>query len=222
MRGGMLRYYGCTALYACDDTVSLRMVEIPGENVGSGRRGCGRVHCSTDLPDRMVTGWYRRAGCRMFLWSGYGCSDYMSMLPTTCLCAYGYTSSHPNLSEPCTIPPPPSASTCDRATPALVRFRRTLHVAPLSTDVRWPTDRTRGGLCGVGARVGTSKPTSPLGRRRRYLAPRWVFDTEKYAHRLAAASRPARPDLGRSGRVSFQTIMVKQSWSGPASVRVAV
>jgi hypothetical protein len=114
MRGGMLRYYSCTALYACDDTVSLRMVEIPGKNVGSGRRRCGRVHCSTDLPDRTVTGWYRRVGCRMFLRSGYGCSDCMSMLPTTCLCAYGYTSSRPNLSEPCTIPPLPLPATAPR------------------------------------------------------------------------------------------------------------
>ena len=67
---------------------------------------------------------------------------------------------------------------------------------------------SRGGLCGVGPRVGTSKPTSPLGRRRRYLAPARVLDAKKYAHHLVAASRPAWPDPGRSGRVSS-----KQSWS---------
>ena len=67
---------------------------------------------------------------------------------------------------------------------------------------------SRGGLCGVGPRVRTSKPTLPLGRRRRYLASVWVFDAAKYAHRLGAASRPTRPNLGRIGRVSF-----KQSWS---------
>jgi hypothetical protein len=206
MRGGMLRHYGCTALYACDDTVSLRMVEIPGKNVGSGRRGCGRVHCSTDLPDRVVTGWYRRVGCRMFLWSGYGCSDYMPVLPTTCLCAYGYTSSQPNLSEPYTIPPlaPPATVLRPRLSvsggPCMwLRFR---------PNVRWPAAYTWGGLCGVGARVGTSKPTSPLGRRRRYLASAWVLDAEKYAHRPGAASHPTCPSLGRIGRVSS-----KQSWS---------
>ena len=67
---------------------------------------------------------------------------------------------------------------------------------------------SRGGLCRVGPRVGTSKPTSPLGRRRRYLASVWVFDAKKYAHRLGAASHPTRPNLGCFGRVSF-----KQSWS---------
>jgi hypothetical protein len=94
-----------------------------------------------------------------------------------------------------------------RATPALVRFRRTSHVAPLSTDVRRLTAHTWGGLCGVGPRVGTSKPTSPLGRRRRYLGSVWVFDAEKYAHRLGAAPHPTCPNPGRIGRVSF-----KQSW----------
>lgn len=96
----MFRYYGRATLHACDDAVSLRMVEIPGENVGLGRRGCGRVHCSTDLPDGMAMGWYHRVGRRMFLRSGYGCSDYVSMLSTTCLYTYDHTSSHPNLPEP--------------------------------------------------------------------------------------------------------------------------
>ena len=67
---------------------------------------------------------------------------------------------------------------------------------------------SRGGLYGVGPRVRTSKPTSPLGRRRRYLASVWVFDAEKYAYRSGAASHPTRPNLGRISRVSF-----KQSWS---------
>jgi hypothetical protein len=135
MRGGMLRHYGCTALYVCDDTVSLRIVEIPGKNVGSGRRGCRCIHCSTDLPDRMITGWYRRVGCRMFLWFRYGCSDRLFVLCTTCLYVYDYTSSRPNLPKPYHSL---SASTCDHATPTLVHFRRASRVALLSTDVRWP------------------------------------------------------------------------------------
>jgi hypothetical protein len=57
---------------------------------------------------------------------------------------------------------------------------------------------------GSGPAFGTSKPTSPLGRRRRYLASAWVFDAEKYADRLGAALRLTRASLGRSGRVSFK------------------
>jgi hypothetical protein len=36
------------------------------------------------------------------------------------------------------------------------------------------------------------------------LCPYRFFDTEKYAYRLRAASRPTRPNLGRIGRVSFK------------------
>jgi hypothetical protein len=66
---------------------------------------------------------------------------------------------------------------------------------------------SQGGLYRVGPRVRTLKPTSPLGRRRRYLASVWVFDAEKYAHRLGAASHPTCPNLGHISRVPF-----KQSW----------
>ena len=79
-------------------------------------------------------GWYHRVGRWMFLRSGYGCSDYVSMLSTTCLYTYDHTSSHSNLSEPYDSP---SASTCNHATPAHIHFRRTSRVALLSTDVRW-------------------------------------------------------------------------------------
>ena len=89
-------------------------VEIPGENVGLGRRGCKRVHCSTDLPDSIAIGWYHRVGRRMFLRSRYGCSDYVSMLSTTCLYTYDHTSSHPNLPEPYGSPPPPLPATTPR------------------------------------------------------------------------------------------------------------
>lgn len=167
MRGGMLRHYGCTTLHACDDTVSSRMVEIPGKNVGLGRRGSGRVHCSTDLPDRMATGWYRRVGCRMFLWSGYGCSGHVFMLCTTCLHAYDHTSSHPNHPEPYDSP---SASTCDHATPALVHFRRGSRVALLSTDVRWPI---------------ACIPGRPLWG----WAPRWNIKTDLTPRAAATISR---------------------------------
>jgi hypothetical protein len=129
----MLRYYDRTILYAYDDIVSLRIVEIPGENVGLRQRGYGRVYCSTDLPDRMVIGWYRYVGYRMFRRSGYGCSDCSFILCTTCLHVYDYTSSRSNLSEPYDSP---SDSTCDCVTPALVHFRRALYVALLSTDVQ--------------------------------------------------------------------------------------
>ena len=167
MCGGMLRHYSCTALHACDDTVSLRMVEIPGENAGSGRRGYGRVHCSTDLPDRMFTGWYRRVGCRMFLRSGYGCSDCSFVLYTTYLGVYDHTSSRPNLPEPYDSP---SDSTCDHATPALVHFRRASRIALLSTDVRWPI---------------TCIPGRPLWGR----TPRWNIKTDLTPRAAATISR---------------------------------
>ena len=217
MRGGVLRHHGGTALHACDDTVSLRMVEIPGENVGLGRRGYGRVHCSTDLPDRMVTGWYRRVGCRMFLRSRYGCSDCSFVLCTACLHVYDHTSSRPNLLEPYDSPPssfPPSDSTYNRATPALVHFRRASRVALLSTDVRWPI---------------ACIPGRPLWGR----APRWNIKTDLTPRAAATISRVRMgfrcckirasprggvashpPEPGAYRPCFFQTIMVKQSWSG--------
>jgi hypothetical protein len=138
---------------------------------------------------------------RMPLRSGCGCSDYMSGLSTAYPYTYGHTSPHPNPSESYTIPPLPLPATAPR-------LRLSVSGGPCIWLRFRPTFDGRLGLCGVGARVGTSKPTSPLGRRRRYLAPVWVFDAKKYAHHLAAAPRPARPDPGRFGRVSF-----KQSWS---------
>jgi hypothetical protein len=82
MRGGMLRHHGYATLHARDDTVSPRMVEMPGENVGSGRLGRGRIHCSTDLLDRVAMDWYRLDGCRMSLRSEYWCSDQCSQQST--------------------------------------------------------------------------------------------------------------------------------------------
>jgi hypothetical protein len=69
-----------------------------------------------------------------------------------------------------------------------------------------PASGPRWGWCGVAlpALFGTSKPTSPLRRRRRYLATARVWDAEKHADRLGAAPRPAGANLGRSGRVSFK------------------
>ena len=95
----MLRHYSRMILYICDDTVSLQIVEILGEIVSLEQHRYRRVYCSTDLPDRMVTGWYRYVSCRMFLQSRYGYSDYSFVLCTTCLYIYDYTSSYPNLSE---------------------------------------------------------------------------------------------------------------------------
>jgi hypothetical protein len=71
---------------------------------------------------------------------------------------------------------------------------------PASTGVWW----LPGLLCGVGPRVRTLKPTSPLRRRRHYLATLRVLDPKKYADRLIVAPGPARANLGRFGRVSFK------------------
>ena len=67
-----------------------------------------------DLLDRMATVYHCYVGCRIFLRSGYACSDHVSILPTTCLCTCGYTSSYPKLSKPCTIPPLPLPATAPR------------------------------------------------------------------------------------------------------------
>lgn len=48
MRGSVLRHYSSAAFYACDNTVLLRMDEMPGENVGL--QWCGYVYCLIDLP----------------------------------------------------------------------------------------------------------------------------------------------------------------------------
>jgi hypothetical protein len=66
------------------------------------------------------------------------------------------------------------------------------------------TRRRRRLPCGVGPRVGTPKPTSPLRRRRHYLATLRVSGAQKYADRPAAALGPDRTDSGRFGRVSFK------------------
>ena len=86
------------------------------------------------------------------------------------------------------------ASACTLSDPDLLKPKNP------STSVRW----LPGLLCGVGPRVGTPKPTSPLRRRRHYLATLRVSGPKKYADRLATASGPARAILGRSGRVSFK------------------
>lgn len=170
--------------------------------LGAGASIARRIH-------RMVCGYGLISLCRLpnvsMVWVRVF-SDYISMLPTTCLCAYGDTSSHPNLPEPCTIPPLPLPATAPRLRSSISGGPRVWPCFRPTFGGRLPA--SRGGLCGVGPRVGTSEPTSPLGRRRRYLASVWVFDAERYAHRLGAAPRPTCPNLGRIGRVSF-----KQSWS---------
>jgi hypothetical protein len=85
---------------------------------------------------------------------------------------------------------------------------------PASTGVWW----LPGLLCGVGPRVGTPKPTSPLRRRRHYLATLRVLGPKKYADRLAAAPGPARANLGRFGRVSFKGSQSKDHSRGPRTL----
>lgn len=73
-------------------------------------------------------------------------------------------------------------------------------------------------LRGVGPRVGTSKPTSPLRRRRHCLATPRVSDVEKYADRLLAASGPVCAGLGPFGRVSFKGSRSKDHGRGPPAL----
>jgi hypothetical protein len=54
MRGGMLWYYGGTAFYIYNNTVLLRMDEMPSENVGLRWRR--HVYCSIDLPGYRFVG----------------------------------------------------------------------------------------------------------------------------------------------------------------------
>jgi hypothetical protein len=59
------------------------------------------------------------------------------------------------------------------------------------------------GRCGVAVPAfRTSKPTSPLRRRRQYLTMARVWDAENYADHLGAAPCPAGADPRRFGRVS--------------------
>jgi hypothetical protein len=71
-------------------------------------------------------------GLRMSPRSGYGSTDYMSTPPSVSTYASTYTASDPSLPQPKNSP---AASTCDRAAPALVRFRYALHTA-LGAPVR--------------------------------------------------------------------------------------
>ena len=188
MRGGVLRHYGGTALYACDDTVSLRMVEIPGENVGLGRRGCGCVHYSTDLPDRVVTGWYAVSVAECF----YGLGGALLIV---CLC-YLLPASTP---APIPRLVPTSLNPTRFSFCLYLRLRYTcacpfpagLACSPAFDRRSVAIPASWGGLCGVGPRVGTSKPTSPLRRRRRYLAT-YGFSTPKNT-RIALGRRRVLP-----------------------------
>jgi hypothetical protein len=53
----VLWHYSGTTSYAYNDAVPPRVAEMPGENVGPGWRGRGRVHYSTDLPDCGIARW---------------------------------------------------------------------------------------------------------------------------------------------------------------------
>ena len=104
----------------------------------------------------------------------------------------------------------PSAIYADAPTcaPNLETACVTLHLRPHPAPVRlWHARRPGlpGLVWGRTPRVlGTLNPTSPLRRRRRYLATAWVRGAGKYADRLGAAPRLIRASLGRSGRVSFK------------------
>jgi hypothetical protein len=202
MCGGVLRHYGGAVFHACNDAVPLRMDEMPGENVGIRWRGC--VYCLIDLPGcRFVGPWDGIAS------SGFGCLYGLGATPPVI-----YLRRPPSLPMPVPVLRPiltsskpknsPTASTCDCAIPALVRFRCLSHAgAPV-----W----------GVGPRAGTSKPTSPLRQRRHYLATLRVLDVKKYADRLSAAPGPICASLGPFGRVSFKGSRSKDHGRGPPTL----
>jgi hypothetical protein len=205
MRGGVLWHHGGTAFYACDDAVLLRVDEMPGENVGLGWRG--HVHRSTDLPGCGFVGSWGGivspgSGCL------YGLGTALPIVCPRCPLSLSLPMPAPiprpipTSPNPKTLLPPLPATA---AIPALVRFQCTLHTAP-------------GLLCGVGPRVGTSKPTSPLRRRRHRLATPRVLDIKKYADRLPAAPGPFCASLGPSGRVSSKGSRSEDHGRGPPAL----
>jgi hypothetical protein len=134
MCGDVLRHYGGTAFQTYDDTVLLRIAEIPSENIGlrGGRRWC--VHCSTDLPGRGIVGsWDRRSA--MSCWASNISTVYMSAPAAFFIYTSAYTLSDPDLLKPKN---PSAASTYSCATPALIHSWHALYMALLlSTGVHW-------------------------------------------------------------------------------------
>lgn len=205
MCGGVLRHYGGAAFHACNDAVPLRMDEMPGENVGIRWRGC--VHCLIDLPGcRFVGPWDGVAS------SGFGCLYGLGATPPVI-----YLRRPPSLPMPVPVLRPiltsskpknsPTASTCDCAIPALVRFRCLSHAgapvwgrAPrwnIKTDLTPPTAAT------------LSRDPTRFGRQKIRGSP--VGGTGSYLCEFGAV----RPCF-------FQRFTVKGSRSGAAYVRVGI
>ena len=164
------------------------------------------------LPDRSAGLWVYRTvgryclvGLRMSLRSGY-CST--SRVSASRVCAA--LRPHPHLCL---------RLHCVRSHP--LRTQKPSHCLYLRPRLSVPGVhhiRRRGLPCGVGPRVGTSKPTSPLRRRRHYLATLRVLGTEKYADRLATSSGPARANPGRFGRVSLKGSQSKDHSGWPPAL----
>jgi hypothetical protein len=207
MRGGVLRHYGGTAFHARNDAVPPRMDEMPGENVGPGERGC--VHCSIDLPGcGSVGSWDNAISSGFERLCGLGADLPITRLrrplsPPTPTPPPRPAPTSPDLETP--LPPRPATAPRLRLSVSGMHCVRRCFDRPTSTGARWPA----GLPCGVGPRVGTSKPTSPLRRRRRYLATARVLGAKKCADRLATAPGPACADPGRSGRVSSKGSQAK-------------
>ena len=201
MRGDVLWYYGGTAFRARDNAVLLRIDEMPGENVGIRWRRC--VYCSTDL-----------LGCGFVgPWDGVASSGFRCLYGLGATPPVMYLRRPPSLPTPVPvlrlIPTSPNPNTLLLPLPATA-LRLRLPVSGVHC--------TLGLLCGVGPRVGTSNPTSPLRRRRHYLATLRVLDVKKYADRLSAAPGPTCASLEPSGRVSSKGSQSKDHGRGPPAL----
>ena len=150
--------------------------------------------------DRGIVGWRCLVGPRIYLRSTCLRRPLHLSMPPPVLCL---TPTSLNLRTRL-LPLPVAALRLRLSIPGVRRIWPCFH-RPASTGVWW----LPGLLCGVGPRVGTLKPTSPLRRRRHCLATLRVLGPKKYADRLAAASGPARANPGRFGRVSFEGSQLK-------------
>jgi hypothetical protein len=177
---------------------------MPGENVGLG--WCQHVYCLIDLP-----------GCGFVgSWDGIVSSDFECLYGLgTALLVMCLHRPPPLLPIPtpilCLIPTSLNPKTLPLPLPATALYLR-LSVSGVHCI------QHRGPLCGVRPRVGTPKPTSPLQRRRHYLATLRILGPERYADRLVVASGPARMNLGRFGCVSFKGSWSKDHSRGPPTL----
>jgi hypothetical protein len=151
-------------------------------------------------------GWRCLVGPRIYLRSTCLRRPLYLSMPPSVLCL---TLTSLNL-KTCLLPLPIAVLCLRLSIPGMRRIWPCFH-RPASTSVWW----LLGLLCRVGPCVGTLKPTSPLRRRRHYLATLRVLGPKRYADRLAAALGPAHANLGRFGCVSFKGSQSKDHSRGP-------